>query len=136
MSLDHLPDVALSIKQPWAWLIAEEFKDVENRDNLKGFRGRFAIHAGASVDASCHRALLEGFHPCTYRNFDVRSVLPEKFKRSGIIAVAEIYDCVTQSENEWFCGKYGLMIRNVERVPFIPCSGALSFFKWKNRVIS
>lgn len=37
---------ALSIKQPWAGLIAAGYKNIENRSWATSFRGRFLIHAG------------------------------------------------------------------------------------------
>ena len=39
---------ALSIKQPWAWLICAGYKDIENRDWSTKFRGRIYVHAGLS----------------------------------------------------------------------------------------
>lgn len=135
MKYDWLPDVALSVQQPWAWLISYEFKDIENRDTLKNFRGHVAIHSGKRIDESPAHDLRCGFHPVSYRSYDIRSVMPEKFETGGIVGVAEIYDCVTESDNEWFVGKYGFMIRNASPVSLIPCAGALGFFKWKNRVL-
>ena len=41
---------ALSIRQPWAWLIARGVKTVENRTWATNFRGRFYIHASAKFD--------------------------------------------------------------------------------------
>lgn len=41
---------ALSIKQPWAWLIAAGYKDVENRSWPTNYRGRFYIHASKKYD--------------------------------------------------------------------------------------
>ena len=38
---------ALSIKQPWASLIAHGIKDIENRNWKTHFRGRIYIHASA-----------------------------------------------------------------------------------------
>ena len=38
----------LSIRQPWASLIVEGFKDVENRSWRTPIRGEIAIHASAS----------------------------------------------------------------------------------------
>ncbi len=40
---------ALSIRQPWAWLVANGHKDIENRDWATNFRGRFLIHAAKSM---------------------------------------------------------------------------------------
>ncbi len=136
MTYSDLPDVALSIQQPWAWLITYEFKTIENRDTLRNFRGPVAIHVGKRIDTSCAWDLGNGVHPVTMNNFDVRSLLPNEYPVGGIVAVGEIYDCVTESDDPWFVGKYGLKFRNVQPVNFIPVKGALGFFKWKDRVIA
>jgi hypothetical protein len=36
----------LSIRQPWAWLIVNGHKDVENRSWHTDFRGRVYVQAG------------------------------------------------------------------------------------------
>ena len=36
----------LSIHQPWAWLIAMSYKDVENRSWRTAYTGELLIHAG------------------------------------------------------------------------------------------
>src|SRR5215472_1457845 len=41
---------ALSVRQPWAWLIVNGYKPVENRNWLTKFRGRLLIHAGQRFD--------------------------------------------------------------------------------------
>lgn len=41
---------ALSILQPWPWLILHAWKDIENRTWPTRFRGRFLIHAGKGYD--------------------------------------------------------------------------------------
>ena len=40
---------ALSIRQPWAWLIVNGHKDIENRDWPTNFRGRLLVHAGQTM---------------------------------------------------------------------------------------
>ena len=40
---------ALSVHQPWAWLIVNGIKIVENRSWSTEFRGRFLVHAGLTV---------------------------------------------------------------------------------------
>lgn len=120
------PLKALSIKQPWAWLIVNGHKDIENRNGLKNFRGTFLIHTG-----------MRG------HNIDITPTMtrPEKkaltillrskdteINYGGIIGHAEIYDCVTKSDSPWFVGKNGLMLRNPKPLPFTPCKGKLSFF--------
>lgn len=130
----HLPVKALSIRQPWAWLIVHGHKDIENRDTLKGYRGPVAIHAGQSIDYGCSRALLDGYHPVQGTELDLRSLLPDRgFGLGGIVGVAEIVDCVTESDNEWFQGLYGFVIRDARPVDFIPVKGALGFFDWRKQ---
>jgi ASCH domain len=44
-----IPDRALTLYQPWAWLVAAGHKPIENRPpgfSFKSFRGDFWIHAG------------------------------------------------------------------------------------------
>ena len=52
---------ALSIRQPWAWLIVNGYKDVENRSWQTKYRGRLYVHAsGTHVrKASSYRLVQE-----------------------------------------------------------------------------
>ena len=108
----ELPDVALSIRQPWCHRILFEGKDVENRDWPTRFRGPVLIHASKTIDTG-------------YRD-DVRD---EGMPLGGIVGVMEIVDCVTEMDSRWFFGRYGFVIRNAKALPFTPCKGALGFFK-------
>jgi hypothetical protein len=48
--MEPLPEWALTLYQPWAWLVAAGYKPIENRPRTfaqKKFRGDFWIHAGA-----------------------------------------------------------------------------------------
>lgn len=47
--------LALSIQQPWAWLLVNGFKPVENRSWPTKVRGRIAIHAGKKFDYEGYR---------------------------------------------------------------------------------
>jgi hypothetical protein len=42
---------AISIRQPWAWLIVNGYKDIENRIWAAKLRGPVLIHAGQSLNA-------------------------------------------------------------------------------------
>lgn len=115
---------ALSIMQPWAWLIVNGYKDIENRTwkptnpGLR-FRGPVLIHCGKTFDGDDDPA--EWDWPHIDR--------PEDFDMGGIVGEAEIVDCVTQSKSKWFNGPYGFVIRNARPLPFRPCVGALGFFE-------
>lgn len=102
----------LSIRQPWAWRILNEGKDVENRDWPTRFRGTFLIHAGKGVDTE-----------------DRDEVRAKAMPLGGIVGRADIVDCVTASDSKWFFGRYGFVLENVRPLPFIPCRGALGFFR-------
>ncbi len=58
MDKDLLKFPILSIRQPWAWLIVNGYKDIENRTWSTRFRGKVLIHAGKNgMKASCRQIL-------------------------------------------------------------------------------
>ena len=79
---------ALSIMQPWAWLIVAGHKDIENRSWPTSFRGPVLIHAGKRLDPD-----LEDAQDWPWRAID----RPDDFEVGGIVGEAEIVDCVTAS---------------------------------------
>lgn len=138
MIYPDLPTNAISIMNPWGWLISNGFKEIENRDWRRSFRGPVAIHAGKKFDPSALADVSVGRHPVTGEH-SLLGVQPvETFidmcrgkLNGGIIGVAEIVDCVDQSDSEWFVGRYGFVLANARPVPFIPVTGALGFFDWR-----
>ena len=92
---------ALSIKQPWASLIANGIKDIENRTWKTHFRGRIYIHA--SVKSAGNTAYLLNkeqdnffaFNTENYKTFE--SNLPY----SAIIGEVDVIDCVINHPSIW-----------------------------------
>lgn len=128
---------ALSIRQPWAWMILHAGKDVENRSWVTHHRGPVLIHAAKGCTGAEYRNAI-----WTHGNLTTRSIYPTSpegaivtvpelpdLPRGGIVGVAEIMDCVKESESPWFYGPCGFVLRNVRPVPFAPCKGALGFFR-------
>lgn len=117
---------ALSIRQPWAWLIAYGLKDIENRTWPTHFRGRFLIHASRGMT----RAEYDGARFFAHR-IRPHMMFPDltAFERGGIVGEAELVDCVTDSGSPWFCGPIGFVLRNAKPLPFRPYTGALGFFE-------
>ena len=126
---------ALSVKQPWAWLICDGiateegkiYKNIENRTWATEIRGRIFIHASKRWDETAMdwlRAKEIGTHES--REF-LRSLL---LPRGAIIGEVEIIDCVKQHQSTWFTGPYGFVLVNPVKfqVP-IPCKGQLGFFE-------
>lgn len=125
---------ALSIIQPWAWLIAHGHKDIENRSWPTRYRGPVLIHAGKKFDWDVAIDLKDGVHPvtgeaCQFAGaFGDEGQVPGHAERGGIVGQAEIVGCVTSSSSPWFVGTFGFVIANARPLPFRPCRGALGFF--------
>ena len=109
---------ALSIQQPWAWLIVNGLKEIENRIWYTKYRGKFYIHASKTFD-------IEGYELLKNKSLPTKN----QFKLGGIIGIAEIIDCVIESDSPWFSGPYGFVIRNAQSIEFKPCRGRLKFFE-------
>lgn len=121
---------AFSIRQPWAWLIVNGHKDIENRSWSTKFRGRVLIHAGKEMtdaefeDAATSIAMLRPIDPLPLGEM-------AKAPRGGIVGVATIVDCVPPARRAsgWHVdGAFGFLIADARPLPFVPCKGALSFF--------
>jgi hypothetical protein len=110
------------IRQPWAWLIVNGYKDIENRSWATRYRGALLIQASARVPPAWemeeHRAWCRKH----------RIPLPEEFETGGIVGMVELKDCVTESSSEWFHGPVGWKLRNARQLKFIPCKGQLGLF--------
>ena len=121
---------ALSIRQPWAWLVVSGHKDVENRTWATRFRGRVYVHAGKLPMAA-------GSFPEQEEYVRRAGIwIPEDLPMGAIVGEAEIVDCVAASESPWFCGPYGWVVAGAalyERP--IPYRGKLGFFRVDERAI-
>lgn len=112
--------LALSIQQPWAWLIVNGYKDVENRTWSTPVRGVIGVHAGKKIDRDGLRHIRLHFPEIE---------LPEAFDTGGIVGRVEIVDCVKRHDSLWFCGPHAFVLANAEPLPLIPCRGMLGFFR-------
>jgi hypothetical protein len=119
---------ALSIRQPWAWLICHAGKDIENRDWPTNFRGRIWIHAGKTMTKADYEACALFIAPMR-RPWRMPAYDVLRQECGGIVGVCSIVGCVTQSSSPWFCGPFGFVITNAEALPFLPLKGALGFFE-------
>lgn len=104
---------ALSVRQPWAYLIVQGIKDIENRPWTTSYRGPLLIHASRQFDGS-------------YSNTDI--VLPDIYEQGGIVGMVNLVDVITESDSRWFQGKYGFVLKDACTLPFMPLRGALHIF--------
>lgn len=119
---------ALSIRQPWAWLIVNGYKDIENRSWPTRLRGEVLVHASKGMtraeydDVDLMLALDE-------RLQYIRLPAFEQLERGGIVGKVTIAGCITASKSPWFFGQYGFCLMNSKALPFTPLKGALGFFE-------
>jgi hypothetical protein len=118
----------LSVRQPWAQLIVEGIKPVENRPWSTLHRGPLLIHAGLTASAT----------PLSVINARYGLALtPDEFERGGIIGVVTLTGVVRSHDSPFFDGpttttkesnikpNYGLTFTRPQRLPFFPMRGAL-----------
>jgi hypothetical protein len=76
---------ALSVRQPWAWAIAAQGKDVENRTWRTSYRELAAIHASSGADSAWQLPSLS-----LVRSYEAGG---PSVARGAIVAVALILGC-------------------------------------------
>lgn len=120
-ALEGLP--ALAIRQPYAWLVVNGIKDVENRSRRTHYLGQILIHASLNRDLLLEDSLSElSDRACID--------LPESFNTGGIVGVAEIVGCVREFDSVWKApDTWGWQLENARPLSFRPCKGALGFFR-------
>lgn len=119
---------ALSIRQPWAWLIVNGHKDIENRDWPTPFRGQVLVHAGLTMARAYYDQITE--------ELGTAGMLPvgglpsyEDLLRGGLVGWTRIVDCVEHSASKWKQeGSFGFVLRDSRPIPFVPWKGRLQFF--------
>ena len=137
---------ALSIKQPWASLIAHGIKDIENRTWKTNFRGRIYIHASAKRAGRTITLLTTEQCNCIKDNSWSDS---KEEVTSAIIGEVDIIDCVINHPSIWAenseyeqVGPY-LTYKNDKPIynwvlanpvlyekPILNVKGKLSFWEW------
>lgn len=134
MTTTELPNMALSIRQPWAWAILYAGKDVENRswqavNRGLTVRGRIAIHASSGLGKSEYLDVASWM-------YTIGVVCPpaRDLQRGGIIGSVEVVDVVRDYESKWFFGPRGLILANPEPCDFIPVKGCLGYFNWRDHI--
>ncbi len=122
----------LTIKQPFAQLIVEGYKEYEFRTWKTKYRGEFLIHAGKSID----KEAMERFKS-----------LNLKCETGKIIGKCKITDCIPidDSFKELLRKKdpivykgainketkeYAFKLENIEKIKPIPINGKLSFWEY------
>src|SRR2546427_6775937 len=86
---------ALSIRQPWAWLVVNGYKDIENRSWRTNHRGSLLIHA------SSNRSEFEAIRSEIQKRHRVKIPPEEELNFGGIVGLIEVVDCVKTHPSKW-----------------------------------
>ncbi|RYF10502.1 MAG: ASCH domain-containing protein [Flavobacteriales bacterium] len=98
----------LSIKQPWASLIATGIKDIENRTWATKYRGRIYIHASGKLafDSLANQLTTDQLDAVAKHNLESypKNIILSAVKyclTSAIIGEVDIVDCVLGHTSVW-----------------------------------
>lgn len=126
-----LPQIALSVRQPWAWAVIHAGKDIENRSSAAVTKGemrpmRIAVHAAKGMTKDeyedARAFMLEQGVDCPR---------PDDLIRGGVIGEVTVTAVVSEHESPWFFGPRGLVLAGAMPCNPVPASGALGFFQWR-----
>jgi hypothetical protein len=126
-------DRAISLRQPWASLMAHGLKTIENRPWRTSFRGPILIHASLSW----RKAEVVGDWDLSLSILRDAGVRPPDFgledmhrMRGGVIGRMDVTGCVDESDNPFFFGPHGFPVENALALEaVVPCKGMLGMFK-------
>lgn len=122
---------ALTIKQPYAHLIACGIKDIENRSWQTKYRGRILIHAAATEFKGGWNALTKS------QKYEARFNVGDTAHMSAIIGSVEIVDCVKNHPSVWANeGEWNWVLANpiIFKKPILNVKGKLSLWEYKGEL--
>jgi hypothetical protein len=121
---------ALSIKQPWAELIATSVKDIENRTWRASYRGMFYIHA-SQKSAGTFTDLLSDLQQDVCPLGVCSNIICGAINYGAIIGHVTLVDCVKYHPSLWAeKGVWNWVLENPVKYekPIVNVKGALSFW--------
>ncbi|MEO0414650.1 MAG: ASCH domain-containing protein [Verrucomicrobiota bacterium] len=119
MKKKHFDKVAyISIREPWAWLILEGHKDVENRVWSWDYRGPLLIHAGKGTPG--YKDAVEWVES----EWEINMPDKKDLDLGCFVSMVDLVDCVEEHDSEWYDDEYyGLVVANPRRIKPIPFRG-------------
>ena len=143
---------AITIKQPWATLIAIGEKKNETRSWRTKFRGEILIHAGTQVDKEAFNIpvikdtlakhdinsiedLPVGCIVAKCRLTDVRQVLCEN-DHTCTVSFTDLSEIKGKeiAFGDYSCGRYAWKLEDVQQIEPIPCKGQLSIWNYEGDI--
>lgn len=145
---------AITIRQPWATLIALGVKRYETRSRPTNVRGRIAIHAGLAMPLPHYRRedygqrLRLGEFTVERWNSGLNLTGPDglhvfPLPLGAVIATAELVDCIPtyahgvptleRSLGDWSEGRWAWQLDNVCAIEPIAAKGRQGWWEWEPR---
>ena len=120
------PMMCLSIRQPWAWLIVQGYKPIENRTWETQYKGPILIHAGKGMTQAEYQDARDFLNDMRLPTLKLPAF--GELERGGIVGTARLVGCVYHHDSPWFVGPVGWVLENARPVPLVPCVGQLGLF--------
>lgn len=126
--------LALSIRQPWTWLLTHPAevaacglppKTLENRTWSTRYRGPLLLHAGATLETAYFERrsglLLPDYWTGKFGAAGARlaQIMPRHrgdYATGAVVGYADLVDVVQSSPSPWFVGPYGFMLDHARAI--------------------
>lgn len=125
---------ALSLKQPFAWLIANGYLLVDDRSWGTSYRGPILIHAS--------KGLYEEYYQYIKSHTDIPIPDRDQLEYGGVVGMAKLVLCckpgelpagLSREQRSHFGGVhveyYGFLFSQARPLPLMPCAGKLGIFE-------
>lgn len=125
---------ALSLKQPYAWLIANGYLLVDDRTWGTQYRGTVLIHAS--------KGLYEAYYDYLKSNTDIPLPAKDKLEYGGVVGIANLVLCchpgelpegISRQQRAHFGGVhqeyFGFLFDQATPLALMPCRGKLGIFE-------
>ncbi len=125
---------AITIKQPWATLIAKGYKEYEFRTWKTKYRGEILIHAGKGIDKKAMKRFenlnLEYPQGCIIAKANLTDCIKvdDKFVSNVYPKNPQVYKGI-KDRGEW--EGYGFKLENVAQIEPIYVNGKLSLWEYE-----
>ena len=120
---------AISIKQPWAWLIANGYKPIENRVWYTNYTGILLIHASSKYDDNFPNSYLTYYHEIHEAVMKTPIPKPNDLEFGGFVGIANMVDCVRKHESIWFQSGWGFVFSGARPFKLVEYPGRLKIFE-------
>lgn len=125
----------ITIKQPWASLIAEGEKEYEFRTWNTKYRGEIYIHAGKGMNRQAMELFKDEIKDFPSGCIIAKATLADTIKIDDKVKEDlkqknyKVYKNVIESKEKEY---YGFLIKNVEKIKPIPIKGKLSLWNYED----